>query len=63
MTDTMERIEGSSDCSRPHKYHVQHRHIEVEDSILDLRLSKRFRCNDRIKSRLRKSVGVYCAAE
>ena len=60
----MERIEGSSDCSED-LINITYNTVtlEVEDSILDLRLSKRFRCNDRIKSRLRKSVGVYCPAE
>jgi transposase len=51
-------IEGLSDNSRrPHKINYRKITSELEQTILDLRLSKRFGCN-RIKFRLRKVVGI-----
>ena len=52
-------IEGLSDNSRrPHKIKYKKATSELEETILDLRLSKRFGCNNRIKFRLRKVVGI-----
>ena len=51
-------IEGLSDNSRrPHNIRYKKVTSELEQTILDLRLSKRFGCN-RIKFRLRKVVGI-----
>ena len=50
-------IEGLSDLStRPHKINYRKITSELEEIILDLRLSKRFGCN-KIRFRLRKVVG------
>jgi transposase len=51
-------IEGLSDLSRrPHN--IKHEKItsEVEETVLDLRLTKRFGCN-RIKFRLKRTIGL-----
>jgi transposase len=51
-------IEGLSDTSRrPHN--IKHKKVtpEVEETIIDLRLTKRFGCN-RIKFRLRRIIGL-----
>lgn len=51
-------IDGLSDLSkRPHN--IKHRRVtsEIQETILDLRLTKRFGCS-RIKFRLRKVVGI-----
>jgi transposase len=51
-------IEGLSDTSRrPHNINYKKVTAEVKETILDLRLSKRFGCN-KIKFRLRKIVGI-----
>ena len=51
-------IEGLSDNSRrPHKINYRKITSELEETILDLRLTKRFGCS-RIKFRLRKVVGI-----
>ena len=51
-------IEGLSDISRrPHNIMYKKVTSEIEETILDLRLSKRFGCN-RIKFRLRRIVGI-----
>ncbi|MGC2597476.1 MAG: helix-turn-helix domain-containing protein [Nitrososphaeraceae archaeon] len=51
-------IEGLSDTSRrSHNINYKKVTAEVKETILDLRLSKRFGCN-RIKFRLRKIVGM-----
>ena len=51
-------IEGLSDISRrPHNIGYRKVTSEVEETILDLRLTKRFGCN-RIKFRLRRIIGV-----
>jgi transposase InsO family protein len=51
-------IEGLSDNARsPHKINYRKITSELEEIILDLRLTKRFGCN-RIKFRLRKVVGI-----
>ena len=51
-------IEGLSDNSkRPHNTPYRKVTSEIEETILDLRLTKRFGCN-RIKFRLRKVVGI-----
>jgi transposase InsO family protein len=51
-------IEGLLDNSkRPHNTPCRKVTSEIEETILDLRLSKRFGCN-RIKFRLRKVVGI-----
>jgi transposase len=51
-------IEGLSDISRrPHNIKYKKVTSEVEETILDLRLSKRFGCN-RIKFRLKRIVGL-----
>jgi transposase len=51
-------IEGLSDASRrPHNINYKKITSELEETILDLRLTKRFGCN-RIKFRLRKVVGI-----
>ena len=51
-------IEGLLDNSkRPHNTTCRKVTSEIEETILDLRLSKRFGCN-RIKFRLRKVVGI-----
>ena len=51
-------IEGLSDTSRrPHKINYRKITSEIEETILDLRLTKRFGCS-RIKFRLRKVVGI-----
>jgi transposase len=51
-------IEGLSDNSRrPHNINYKKVTSEVEKTILDLRLTKRFGCN-RIKFRLRRIIGV-----
>jgi transposase len=53
-------IEGLSDNSRrPHN--INYKKVtseEVEETILDLRLIKRFGCNNRIKFRLRRIIGI-----
>lgn len=55
---TLKGIEGLSDDSRrPHNINYKKVTSEVEETILDLRLSKRFGCN-RIKFRLRRIVGI-----
>ena len=51
-------MEGLSDISkRPHKINYKKITPNLEETILDLRLTKRFGCN-RIKFRLRKVVGI-----
>ena len=51
-------IEGLSDNSRrPHNINYKKVTSEVEETILDLRLTKRFGCN-RIKFRLRRIIGI-----
>jgi transposase InsO family protein len=51
-------IEGLSDDSRrPHNINYKKVTSEIQETILDLRLSKRFGCN-RIKFRLRRIVGI-----
>ena len=51
-------IEGLSDNSRrPHNIKYKKITSEIQETILDLRLTKRFGCN-RIKFRLRKVVGI-----
>ena len=51
-------IEGLSDNSRrPHKINYRKVTPEVEETILDLRLTKRFGCN-RIKFRLKRIIGI-----
>ena len=51
-------IEGLSDSSRrPHNIKYKKITSEIQETILDLRLTKRFGCN-RIKFRLRKVVGI-----
>jgi transposase InsO family protein len=51
-------IEGLSDISRrPHNIGYRKVTSEVEETILDLRLTKRFGCN-RIKFRLRRIIGI-----
>jgi transposase len=55
---TLKGIEGLSDVSRrPHNIDYKKVTAEVEETILDLRLNKRFGCN-RIKFRLRRIVGI-----
>lgn len=55
---TLKGIEGLSDVSRrPHNINYKKVTSEVEETILDLRLSKRFGCN-RIKFRLRRIVRI-----
>lgn len=55
---TLKGIEGLSDVSRrPHNINYKKVTSEVEETILDLRLTKRFGCN-RIKFRLRRIVGI-----
>ena len=52
-------IEGLSDSSRrPHNIKYKKVTSEVKETILDLRLSKRFGCSNRIKFRLRKVMGI-----
>ena len=51
-------IEGLSDNSRrPHNIKYKKITSEIQETILDLRLSRRFGCN-RIKFRLRKIDGI-----
>ena len=51
-------IEGLSDISRrPHNIKYKKVTPEVEETIIDLRLTKRFGCN-RIKFRLRRIIGL-----
>jgi transposase len=51
-------IEGLSDNSRrPHNINYKKVTSEIQETILDLRLSKRLGCN-RIKFRLRRIVGI-----
>src|SRR5215213_8967239 len=51
-------IEGLSDISRrPHNIRYRKVTSEIEETILDLRLSKRFGCN-RIKFRLKRVIGL-----
>jgi transposase len=52
-------IEGLSDNSR-RLHNIKYKKVtsEVKETILDLRLSKRFGCSNRIKFRLRKVVGI-----
>ena len=51
-------IKGLSDISRrPHNIKYKKVMPEVEEEIIDLRLSKRFGCN-RIKFRLRRIIGL-----
>ncbi|CAN5778019.1 hypothetical protein BH23THE1_BH23THE1_18750 [soil metagenome] len=52
-------IDGLSDLSkRPHN--IKHEKItpQVEETILDLRLTKRFGCSSRIKFRLKRTTGL-----
>ena len=52
-------MEGLSNLStRPHNINYKKITPELEETILDLRLTKRFGCN-RIKFRLRKVVGIH----
>jgi len=52
-------IEGLSDNSRrPHNIKYKKITSEIEETILDLRLTKRFGCSNRIKFRLRKVIGI-----
>ena len=51
-------IEGLSDLSRrPHTIKYNKVTSEIQETILDLRLTKRFGCN-RIKFRLRRNIGL-----
>ena len=51
-------IEGLLDVSkRPHKINYRKITSELEETILDLRLTKRFGCN-RIKFRLKRIIGI-----
>jgi transposase InsO family protein len=51
-------IDGLSDLSRrPHTIKYKKITSEVEETILDLRLTKRFECN-RIKFRLKRTIGL-----
>ena len=51
-------IEGLSDLSkRPHNIKYKKITSEIEETILDLRLTKRFGCN-RIKFRLKRIIGL-----
>ena len=51
-------IEGLSDSSRrPHNIKYRKVTTEIQETILDLRLIKRFGCN-RIKFRLKRIIGV-----
>ena len=51
-------IDGLSDLSRrPHNIEYKEITPEVEETILDLRLTKRFGCN-RIKFRLKRVIGI-----
>jgi transposase len=53
-----EGIEGLSDLSRrPHTIKYKKITSEVEETILDLRLTKRFGCN-RIRFRLKRTIGL-----
>ena len=52
-------IDGLSDNSRrPHNIKYKKITSEIQETILDLRLSKKFGCSNRIKFRLRKVVGI-----
>jgi transposase len=52
-------IESLSDNSRrPHKINYRKITSELEETILDLRLTKRFGCSNMIKFRLRKVMGI-----
>ena len=56
-------IEGLSDTSRrPHNIKYKKVTREIEETILDLRLTKRFGCS-RIKFRLRKLVGISLSTQ
>ena len=51
-------IDGLSDLSRiPHTIKYKKITSEVEETILDLRVTKRFGCN-RIRFRLKRTIGV-----
>jgi transposase len=51
-------IEGLSDLSRrPHNIKYKKVTSEIQETILDLRLTKRFGCN-RIKFRLKRIIGL-----
>ncbi|MGH9975722.1 MAG: helix-turn-helix domain-containing protein, partial [Nitrososphaeraceae archaeon] len=55
---TLKGIEGLSDLSRrPNNINYKKITSEVEETVLDLRLTKRFGCN-LIKFRLRRIVGI-----
>ena len=52
-------IEGLSDNSRrPHNVKYKKITREIEETILDLRLTKRFECSNRIRFRFRKVFGI-----
>ena len=51
-------IDGLSDLSkRPHNIKYRKITSEIQETIVDLRLTKRFGCN-RIKFRLRRTIGL-----
>ena len=51
-------IDGLSDLSkRPHNIKYRNITSEIQETIVDLRLTKRFGCN-RIKFRLRRTIGL-----
>jgi len=51
-------IDGQSDLSRrPHNIKYKKVTSEIQETILDLRLTKRFGCN-RIKFRLKRTIGL-----
>jgi hypothetical protein len=43
---------------RPHTINYKKIKSEIEETILDLRVIKRFGCSSRIKFRLKRSTGV-----
>ena len=51
-------IDGLSDLSR-RPYNIKYKKVtpEIQETILDLRLTKRFGCN-RIKFRLKRTIGL-----
>ena len=53
-------IDGLSDLSRRPPHTIRCRKItpEVEKTVLDLRLSRRFGCSNRIRFRLKRTVGL-----
>jgi transposase len=52
-------IDGLQDLSkRPHNIRYRKVTSEIQETILDLRLTKRFGCNNRIKFRLKRIIGL-----